>query len=219
MSRTRIGLALVALAAVAPVTIVAAIGTAHFHMPAALHFGLVSTAAAIASLTSIALSVAGARARDGRSVLMGMAFSTMTALFAVHALATPGFITGPNGVIKLAGGLSVPVGAGLLALTSLPALRRPGRVQPLIVAQILIFFAVLVFGLVGLSMPDAVPAVPEVKSAPAIVLLVVGGAFLVLLTYRALRTYMLTRRFADLTVAIGCVWLGVTLWTNMIIGS
>ena len=56
---------------------------------------------------------------------MGMAFSTMTALFAVHALATPGFIVGPNGVIALAGGLSVPVGAGLLALTSLPALRRP----------------------------------------------------------------------------------------------
>ena len=77
-----------------------------------MHFGLVSAAAAIASLASLALSVAGARARDGRSVLMGMAFSTMTALFAVHALATPGFIAGPNGVIALAGGLSVPVGVG-----------------------------------------------------------------------------------------------------------
>ena len=82
----------------------------------------------------------------------------------------------------------------------------------------MIFFAVLLFGLVGLSMPDAVPAVPQTKSAPAIVLLVVGGGCLALLTYRALRTYMLTRRFADLTVALGCVWLGVTLWTNLIIG-
>ena len=43
----------------------------------------------------------------------------------------------------------------------------------------------LVFGLVGLSMPDSVPAVPQTKSAPAVVLLVVGGAFLALLTYRA----------------------------------
>ena len=51
----------------------------------------------------------------------------MTALFAIHALATPGFIVGPNGVIALAGGLSVPVGAGLLALTALPSLRRPPR--------------------------------------------------------------------------------------------
>ena len=29
---------------------------------------------------------------------------------------------------------------------------------------------------------------------------------------------MLTRRFADLTVALGCIWLGVTLWSNLIIG-
>src|SRR5688572_3342561 len=218
MSRTRIVLGAVLLAAAAPVVVVAAAGTAHFHMPAALHFGLVGTAAAIASLTSIALSVAGARARDGRSVLMGMAFSTMTALFAVHALATPGFIVGMNGVIALAGGISVPVGAGLLALTSLPALRRPGRVRPLLVAQVVIFFGVLLLGLIGLSMPAAIPAVPETKSGPAIALLVVGGCFLALLTYRALRTFMLTRRVADLTVALGCVWLGVTLYTTLAIG-
>ena len=31
-----------------------------------------------------------------------------------------------NGMIALAGGLSVPVGAVLLSLTALPALRRPG---------------------------------------------------------------------------------------------
>ena len=161
MSRTRIVLLLAFLAAAAPVALVAAVGSEHFMMPATVHFGLVSAAAAIASLASIALSVAGARARDGRSVLMGMAFSTMTALFAVHALATPGFIAGPNGIIALAGGLSVPVGAGLLALTSLPALRRPGRVQPLIIAQIAIFFGVLLLGVIGLSMPDAIPAVPE----------------------------------------------------------
>ena len=34
-----------------------------------------------------------------------------------------------NGIIALAGGLSVPIGAGLLALTALPALRRPGNVS------------------------------------------------------------------------------------------
>ena len=56
---------------------------------------------------------------------MGIAFSTMTALFAVHALATPGFIVGMNGMIALAGGLSVPVGAGLLALTALPVAAPP----------------------------------------------------------------------------------------------
>ena len=218
MSRTRIVLTVVLLAALAPVAVVAAAGSRHWMMSAEMHFGLVSAAAVIASLASLALSIAGARARDGRSVLMGMAFSTMTALFAVHALATPGFIAGPNGVIALAGGLSVPVGVGLLALTALPSLRRPGRVQGLIVAQVAVFFAVLLFGLVALSMPESVPAVPKARSAPAIVLLVFGAGCLALLIARALRTYQLTRRTADITVALGCAWLGVTLYANLVAG-
>ncbi len=183
-----------------------------------MHFGLVSAAAIVASLASLALSIAGARARDGRSVLMGMAFSTMTALFAVHALATPGFIAGKNGIIALAGGLSVPIGAGILALTALPALRRPGKIQPLIIAQGVLFFGVLLLGLIGLSMPSAIPAVPKAQSAPAIVLLILGSGCLALLILRALRTFMLTRRNADLTVALGCAWLGITLYANLVVG-
>lgn len=218
MSRTRLVLLIALLAFAAPAAVVVGTGQDHWMMSAGVHFGLVGIAATIASLASLALSVAGARARDGRSVLMGMAFSTMTALFAVHALATPGFIVGPNGVIALAGGLSVPVGAGILALTALPSLRRPGRIQGLIVAQIAIFFAVLVFGLVALSMPEHIPAVPKARSAPAVVLLVLGSAFLALLIVRALRTYMLTRRGADITVALGCAWLAVTLYANLVAG-
>ena len=149
---------------------------------------------------------------------MGMAFSTMTALFAVHALATPGFIAGPNGIIALAGGLSVPLGAALLALTALPALRRPGNIQPLIIAQVALFFGVLLLGVIGLSMPGAIPAVPKAESAPAIVLLVIGAGCLALLILRALRTFMLTRRSADLTVALGCAWLGITLYANLVVG-
>lgn len=202
-----------------PAAIVVTVGNQHFMMPAPVHFGLVSIAAAIASLASLALSIAGARARDGRTMLMGMAFSTMTALFAIHALATPGFIVGKNGIIALAGGLSVPAGAALLALTALPSLRRPSRVQPLIIAQVSLFFGVLIFGLIGLSMPEAIPAVPQAKSAPAIVLLVLGAGCLGLLIVRAVRTYMLTRRFADLTVALGCAWLGVTLYANLVVGA
>ena len=34
-----------------------------------------------------------------------------------------------------------------------------------------------------------------------------------------MRTYRLTRRAADLTVALGCAWLGVTLYANLILGS
>ena len=91
-----------------------------------------SAVAGIASIASLALSIAGARARDGRTVLMGMAFSTMTALFTVHALATPGFIVGMNGDDRAR---RRPLGAGrrrLLALTALPALRRPRQIAGLL---------------------------------------------------------------------------------------
>ena len=51
------------------------------------------------------------RRRDGRTVLLGAAFSTMTALLAVHGLATPGVLAGPNGVVAFAGAASLPAGA------------------------------------------------------------------------------------------------------------
>jgi HD-GYP domain-containing protein (c-di-GMP phosphodiesterase class II) len=218
MFRTRLVFLGMLCAALAPVALVVLSGSRMVMMSAGVHFGLVSAVAAVACAASVALSVAGARARDGRTVLMATAFSTMTSLFAVHALATPGILVGPNGVIALAGGLSVPVGAGLLALTALPALRRPNRIRPLLVAQATLFAGVAGFGLFGLYHPTDVPSVPQPKSAPAVALLVVGAAFLALLVFRALRTYLLTRRAADLTVALGCTWLGVTLYANLVIG-
>lgn len=206
------------LAALVPIAVVAVLGGRHAMMSPEMHFGLVVTAAALACAGALALSIAGARGRDGRAVLMGTAFSTMTALFLVHGLATPGIFADFNGMLPLAGGLSVPVGAGLLALTALPALRRPLDVRPLVGLQVALFVGVLVFGLYGLLNPTVMPSVPEAKSHPAIGLLLAGGFFLVVLVARAVRTYLLTRRAADLTVALGCVWLGVTLIANLVIG-
>jgi putative nucleotidyltransferase with HDIG domain len=42
---------------------------------------------------------------------------------------------------------------------------------------------------------------------------------LILLVVRALRTYSLTLRVADLAVALGCVWLGVAVYANLVIGA
>ena len=142
---------------------------------------------------------------------MGTAFSTMTALFAVHALSTPGFLVGKNGMIALAGGLSVPVGAVLLALTALPALRRPRRRPPARRrCRSPLFVGVLALGVIGLSTRTIVPAVPKrevaARDRPARRR---RGSRSALLIARAVRTYPLTRRGADLTVALGCAWLGV----------
>ena len=96
MPRTRLVVLVTLLVAAAPAVATAAVGGRPAAMSALLHFCLVSTVAALTSGASVALSLAGARARDGRTVLMGTAFSTMTALFTVHALATPGFLVGPE---------------------------------------------------------------------------------------------------------------------------
>src|SRR3954468_8508964 len=192
MSRARAVLLFTLLGSAAPALVVALAGARPMAMPAMLHFGLVGAVAALTCGASVALSLAGARARDGRTVLMATAFSTMTALFTVHALATPGFLVGVNGVISLAGGLSIPVGAFLLGLTALPALRRPRRVEALLAVQASLFVGVLALGALGLADSAAVPSVPTPGSPSAIALLLAGGGCLVLLIVRALRTALLT---------------------------
>jgi putative nucleotidyltransferase with HDIG domain len=209
-----------AVAALLPAALtVTPAGAHHMMFAAPVHFWVVAATAALAAVASLALTVAGARGGDGRAVLLGTAFSTMTALFAVHGLATPGMLVGPNGVIATAGGLSVPVGVVLLALTALPALRRPRDVRPLLALQAVAGLAVVALGLVGLLMPAVVPAAPAPGSPEAYAVVGVGVACAIVLAVRALRTYALTRRAADGLVVIGCAWLVWAMWGTLIVGS
>jgi hypothetical protein len=126
MLRHRPGLlALVGASALLPAAVLHRFGSAQVPLDGSDHFMLVAIASLVAALAAAGLTTVGVRAGDGRTVLLGMAFSTMTALLAVHGLATPGIIVGPNGMIALAGGLSLPAGGAVLALSALPALRRP----------------------------------------------------------------------------------------------
>jgi putative nucleotidyltransferase with HDIG domain len=210
--------ALLCVLAVAPAVLVGLLGR-DMVMPApVVHFSVVAAAAGIAAGAAAALTRAGWRAADGRAMLLGTAFSTMTALLAVHGLATPGIILGPNGMIAFAGGLGIPVGTGLLALTALPALRRTRSVKPLLALQAALAGAVVGLAAFGLAFPEVVPTVPKPGSDAAIALLAIGLAFCALLTHRATRTYWLTRRPADLLVAVGCIWLGVALVSQLVIG-
>jgi HD-GYP domain-containing protein (c-di-GMP phosphodiesterase class II) len=179
------------------------------------HFALVLCGAAAAAVASAILSIAGARRNDGRTVLLGTAFSTMTALLAVHGFATPGVVAGYNGVVAFAGGASLPAGAAVLALSALPALRRPLRVAPLLAAQIAIAVAILALGASALAFPAIVPAVPTVRSTAAYTLLAIGLGLMTLIAVRAIRTWQLTRRPADLLTVAGVAWLALALATQM----
>jgi len=182
-----------------------------------LHFAGVGVTALAATVAAVVLTVIGARRRDGRTVLIGTAFSVMAALLALHGIATPGVLMGDNGVVSFTGGATLPIGGAILALAALPQFRRPGQVRPLLIAQAILLLAVLALGLTGIAFPMLVPAVPEPRSAPALLLLVVGLGFYGALAWRALRTFLLTHRHADMLVVIGIAWLAAALPPAMLL--
>jgi putative nucleotidyltransferase with HDIG domain len=183
---------------------------AHHHsqsLGSSAHFIGVGVSAVIASFAALALTFVGVRREDGRVVLVGTAFTVMAALLAIHGLATPGVLIGDNGVISLTGAATLPVGGGVLALSALPALRRPQGIRPLLILQGVALIGVLGLGIVGMAVPSLVPAVPAPASATAICALVIGVAFYAVLILRALKTYLLTQRTVDLAVVVGVAWL------------
>jgi putative nucleotidyltransferase with HDIG domain len=176
-----------------------------------IHFGGVGLTALAAAVAAVALTIIGARRRDGRTVLVGTAFSVMAALLALHGIATPGILIGDNGVVSLTGGATLPVGGAILALTAIPQLRRPNGVRILLFVQAMLLIGVIVLGATALAAPSLVPAVPEARSTPAVALLAIGLGFYALLAFRAFRTFLLTHRHADLLVVIGIAWLAAAL--------
>ena len=82
------------------------------------------------------LSVMAARVDDGRTVLLGLAFSVMATMLVVHALATPGAWLGDYGLMQIAGALNIPVGAAILVASALPWLQRPRDARALMWLQV-----------------------------------------------------------------------------------
>src|SRR5213592_1653422 len=141
-----------------------------------VHFIGVGLTALTAAIAAVVLTIAGARRRDGRTVLVGTAFTVMASLLALHGIATPGILIGFNGVVGFTGGATLPVGAAVLALSALPALRRPRRIRYLVLLQAMLLCGVIALGTVGMRFPSAVPSVPKPGSAAALAVLVAGTA-------------------------------------------
>jgi putative nucleotidyltransferase with HDIG domain len=200
-----------AFASVVPVALLHFLGGEEVSIDGWIHFVGVALGAGLATASAVALTVAGARLQDGYAVLVGSAFSVMAALLCLHGLATPGIIVGMNGVVAFTGGATLPVGGAILALGTIPALRRPSAVKPLLWLLGAGVAFILALGLAALAEPRIVPAVPEPRSPVAWLVLVLGMGFYALLFWRALRTWRLTRRWGDLLVAVGIVWLAVAV--------
>jgi hypothetical protein len=204
-------LALAASAAIVPAALLHFVGREKVLFGGWIHFGGVALGAGIATVCAVVLTIAGARQRDGYAVLVGCAFSVMAALLCLHGLATPGVFVDGVGVAALTGGATLPVGGAILALGALSALRRPAAVRPLLWLLAAGVVVILGLGLAAIVRPGLVPSVPQPRSPAAWMVLSAGLAFYGVLFWRALRTYRLTQRGADLLVAVGIAWLAAAL--------
>jgi len=175
------------------------------------HLFIMAIGSTIAALASGTLMWAGFRRRETRAVVAGGAFAAMTLILAIHGLATPGVIIGPNGVVAVAGGLALPIGGAILTVAALPSLRGPRHLRTVAVALVAVLGLIAALGIAGFAYPADVPAVPGYGSSAAVVLLVVGALFFAIVASRAVRTFALTRRTGDLVVVVGIVWLGMAL--------
>src|SRR3954453_16962299 len=172
---------LVGIGGVLPVSLLLTFGDRMVMFGTAMHFVGVGVSAVAAALISLALTIVGVRRKDGRVVLIGTGFTVMSALLAIHGLATPGVIIGMNGVLALTGAATLPAGAAVLALSAAPPLRRPRSMGPLLALQAVSFLTVFFLGFIGLAVPEVVPSVPTPGSKPAWIALVAGAAFFAIL--------------------------------------
>ena len=176
-----------------------------------VHFLPIAVSAGLAAVAAVALTLAGARRGDGRSVIVGTAFSTMAAMLAVHGLTTPGMLVGDNGVVAFSGAATLPLGGAVLALAAIPELRGRSAVRPLLWTQVAVLLAIAGLGAAGIAFPSLVPSVPEPASPAALLLLGLGLAFYGVIAVRAARTLLLTRRRADLLVVFGLALLAAAV--------
>jgi HD-GYP domain-containing protein (c-di-GMP phosphodiesterase class II) len=181
------------------------------------HLFFMAIGASVAAVASIALMACGLRTRDGRAVVAGGAFATMTLLLAIHGLATPGVLLGRNGVVAFAGGTALPAGAAILSLAALPVVRRPENVSAIAHTLGALLAALAVTGVVVLFKPGAVPSLPKAGDPDAYIFGAVGLVLFGLIALRAVRTFALTRRTTDLLVVVGAVWLGVALYPALLL--
>jgi HD-GYP domain-containing protein (c-di-GMP phosphodiesterase class II) len=206
--RSRLPVAGVLMAAgVLPALLLTVAGTHMVMFGPVVHIIVVGTAGLAAAAAATAMSIIGARRNDGRAVWTGMAFSVIATMLLIHALATPGALMGPNGVVQIAGALNLPISGAILAASALPALRRPLNVKVLLRVQAVVVVVLASAGAAALLFARQIPVVPTPSTLAANLIFVAGAIPLVLLAWRAARTYLLTRRYADLTVCVGVVWL------------
>jgi HD-GYP domain-containing protein (c-di-GMP phosphodiesterase class II) len=208
-------LALLAACAAVPVVLLLAFGEIEVMPSMWVHFYGVGVSALVATAAAVALTTAGARERDSRTVIVGGGFALMAALLAVHGLVTPGVLVGPNGLIALTGAATLPVGGIVLALAALPPFTGPRAIPRVLALEATIGVAIVSVSVLGAAVPSLVPSMPDPGSPAAVATFVVGVVVFGVLAVRAMHTFLLTRRASDLAVVVGIVLLATALYSAL----
>jgi HD-GYP domain-containing protein (c-di-GMP phosphodiesterase class II) len=198
-------------AAAAPAAAHLAVGYHHVAFTGTTHVYTVGFSALAAFIAAVGLTAIGARRGDTRTMVVGTAFAAMAGLLALHGFSTPGVWFGNNGVVAITGGATLPVGAIVLVFSVLPLPRVLRNVLPFLLLETLLLAVILALGISALVWPTLLPPVPAPGGRDALALLAIGMVAFGLVTLRAVRTFLLTRRALDLAVVVGLVWLATAL--------
>jgi HD-GYP domain-containing protein (c-di-GMP phosphodiesterase class II) len=198
-------------AAAAPAAVHVAVGGHTVSFTGTTHVYTVGFSALVAAVAAVGLTVVGARRGDTRTMVVGTAFAVMAGLLALHGFSTPGVWFGNNGVVAITGGATLPAGAVVLVFSVLPLPRVLRRALPFLLVESALLAVILALGVSALVWPSLLPPVPAPGGRDALALLAVGMVAFALVTLRAVRTFLLTRRVLDLAVAVGLVWLASAL--------
>ena len=198
-------------AAAAPAAVHLVVGEHRVSFTGTTHVYTVGFSALVAVIAAVGLTAIGARRGDTRTMIVGTAFAVMAGLLALHGFSTPGVWFGNNGVVAITGGATLPAGAIVLVFSVLPLPRVLRNVLPFLLVETALLALILTLGVSALIWPSLLPAVPAPGGRDALALLAVGMLAFGLVTLRAVRTFLLTRRVLDLAVAVGLVWLATAL--------
>jgi adenylate cyclase len=175
------------------------------------HFWLVLGAALVATVLGLSVTGAARRRRDARLLLISLAFVVSAAFFALHALATPGVLLGPNAGFELATPVGLLLAAAFAAAAPLELGSRRAelvlRGAPFLIG--LIAGIVVVWAIVSLAElpPLDDPLAAEQLDGWQLVLAALGVGLFGLAAFGFLRLYRRRRERFVLALALAFVLL------------